>query len=57
VQPHLISKKKTPDLMVRFGLETLRRERSIKAGQNVVIVTGSPTGKPGTANKIEIRKV
>jgi len=57
VQPHLISKKKTPDLMVRFGLETLRRERSIKVGQNVVIVTGSPTGKPGTANKIEIRKV
>jgi pyruvate kinase len=57
IEPYLLSKKKTPELMAKAGIELLRKERKLKHGTRVVVVTGSPTGKPGSANKIEILKI
>ncbi|MCI0479778.1 pyruvate kinase [Candidatus Uhrbacteria bacterium] len=55
VEPHLLTKKKTPERMVASGVDMLRRARRLKAGQRIVVVTGSASGAPGTANRIEIR--
>ncbi|MFH1705117.1 MAG: pyruvate kinase, partial [Patescibacteria group bacterium] len=57
IEPHLLPRKKTPELMAKAGIELLRKERKLKHGTRVVIVTGSPSGKPGTANKIEILEI
>ncbi|MBI4138799.1 pyruvate kinase [Candidatus Uhrbacteria bacterium] len=57
VEPRLLPRKKTPELMAKAAIEHLKKERKLKHGQRVVIVTGSPSGKPGTANKIEIVKI
>lgn len=57
IEPYLLSKKKTPELMAKAGIELLRKERKLKHGNRVVVVTGSPSGKPGSANKIEILKI
>lgn len=54
VEPYLLPRKKTPELMVSAGLQLLRSRKLLKAGQRVVIVTGSSSGKPGSANRIEI---
>ncbi len=57
VESYLLPRKRTADLMVQAGLQHLRAQKLVKAGQRVVIVTGSAQGKPGTANKIEIGMV
>lgn len=57
VEPFLLPKKKTPEQMVKEGIEMLVRSRRLKSRDRVVIVTGSPSGEPGSANKIEIRKI
>lgn len=57
VEPFLLSKKKTPEQMVKEGIEMLVRSRRLKSRDRVIIVTGSPSGEPGSANKIEIRKI
>jgi pyruvate kinase len=54
VEPSLATRKASPDLMVKSALQALRGSRKIAAGQHVVVVTGSPKGIPGSANRIEI---
>lgn len=56
VEPHLLPRKKTPELMISSGLQLLRSKKLLKSGQRVVLVTGSPSGKPGSANRIEVGK-
>ncbi|MBU1706240.1 pyruvate kinase, partial [Patescibacteria group bacterium] len=57
IEPYLLPRKKTPELMAKAGVELLRKERKLKHGTRVVVVTGSQSCKPGTANKIEILKI
>lgn len=56
IEAHLLPRKKTPDLMVSSGLAMLKAKKLLKSGQRIVIVTGAPSGKPGSANRIEIGK-
>lgn len=54
IEPYLMPRKKTPELMVKAGMAKLKAERKLKTGQRVIVVTGSPKGTPGSANRIEI---
>lgn len=57
VDPIVQKTTKTPERLAKDGLEALKRARKLKKGQRVVVVTGSPTGKTGMANRIEILTV
>lgn len=54
VESYLLPRKRTPELMIEAGLHLLKKSKKIKKGQRVILVTGSASGKPGTANRIEI---
>jgi len=54
VEPYLATRKASPDLMVKTAIQTLRATRKIAAATQLIIVTGSPKGTPGSANRIEI---
>lgn len=48
---------RSQDRLVSQGFKVLKDARKLKKGQMVVVVTGTPVGKPGSANRIEILKV
>lgn len=57
IEPHLMKRKKSSQLMVQAALDELRKQKKIKAGERVIVVTGSDKGTPGSANKIEIVQI
>ena len=54
VEPRVLSHKKMPEMMIQSAIAELRRLKKIEQGQQVIAITGSPDGTPGSANKIEI---
>ncbi|MFZ2803675.1 MAG: pyruvate kinase [Patescibacteria group bacterium] len=54
IEPFLASRKSTPELMVKGALHELLTKKKLASGEGVIVVTGSPKGTPGSANRIEI---
>lgn len=54
VEAFLAPRKQSPQLVVQAALRELRLKKRIKTGERVIVVTGSPKGTPGSANRIEI---
>ncbi len=54
VEPRVLSHKKMPEIMIQSAIAELRRLKKVEQGQQVIAITGSPDGTPGSANKIEI---
>lgn len=57
VEPRLASRKASPDLMVKGAITELKSKKLLKANDQIIVVTGSPKGTPGSANRIEIMRV
>lgn len=57
VEPHLLARKASPELMVQGAITHLKSKKMLKKGEVVIVVTGSPKATPGSANTIEVRSV
>lgn len=54
VESHLLQRKLSPDIMIKAAIVELKKKKMLKAGERIIIVTGSSKATPGSANKIEI---
>jgi pyruvate kinase len=57
VEPRLSTRKASPDLMVKGAITELKSKKLLKVNDQVIVVTGSPKGTPGSANRIEIMRI
>jgi pyruvate kinase len=57
VHPFAVPTSGDRDQILRAAIQTLIRERRVRRGATLIVVTGEPWGKPGTANAVEVRTV
>ncbi|MFA5935867.1 MAG: pyruvate kinase [Patescibacteria group bacterium] len=56
VQPICISHKKTPELLLKAGLEALRKAKRLKHGQRLILVSGTAASRRDGVVRVEITK-
>jgi len=57
VIPFVLPKCKTVEELVRQALEYIKQKKYTQKGDKVIIIAGSPLGKSGNINLIEIQKI
>lgn len=57
VQAYKVSVKKSLDGLIKQTIQLIKKNKLVKKGSNIVIVTGQPVGRSKHANLIEVYKV
>jgi len=57
VRSFLLPRQKSVESLLKEFLKFIRKEKLVKKGDRVVVITGEPVGKPGSTNLIEVREM
>jgi pyruvate kinase len=57
VVPFLLPRCRTVEELVERSLSVLKKNRSVRKGDRIIVVAGEPVGVPGRVNLVEIREV
>lgn len=57
VSPFLLPRRRSIEELIKVFLTYVKKQRMVKKGDKVVVVTGEPVGKPGSTNLLEVREI